>query len=98
MDYKLLVNTAVLAGETMLKNGAETYRVEDTIRHILRTANVETAETIVLLTGIVVTLDDPDIDTITTMRRVKGHGTNLNRIDQVNRISRQYCSGEISLE
>ena len=31
MDYKLLMNTAILAGETMLKSGAETYRVEDTI-------------------------------------------------------------------
>ena len=30
MDYKLLMNTAMLAGKLMLENGAETYRVEDT--------------------------------------------------------------------
>ena len=35
MDYKLLMNTAVLAGVTMLKSGAETYRVEETIIRIL---------------------------------------------------------------
>ncbi len=28
MDYKLLMNTAILAGEIMLKSGAEAYRVE----------------------------------------------------------------------
>ena len=28
MNYKLLLDTAVTAGELMLENGAETYRVE----------------------------------------------------------------------
>ena len=58
MDYKLLMNTAILAGETMLKSGAETYRVEDTINRILKTSNAQTVETVVLMTGIFVTLDD----------------------------------------
>ena len=34
-DYKLLLDTAVLAGQIMLQNGAEIYRVEDTIQRIL---------------------------------------------------------------
>ena len=33
MDYMLLVDTAVLAGEIMLESGAEAYRVQDTISH-----------------------------------------------------------------
>lgn len=98
MNYKLLMNTAVLAGEIMLKSGAETYRVEDTVKHILRTAHTETADTIVLMTGFVATLDNPDMDTITIIRRVEHRGTNLNQIDRVNEVSRQYCSGNITLE
>ena len=31
MNHKLLLDTAVLAGEIMLCSGAETYRVEDTM-------------------------------------------------------------------
>ena len=31
MDDKSIANMAVLAGEIMLRSGAETYRVEDTI-------------------------------------------------------------------
>ena len=41
MDYKLLMNTAMLAGKLMLENGAETYRVEDTMHHILKTSHLE---------------------------------------------------------
>ena len=41
MDYNLLVDTAVMAGEIMLCSGAETYRVEDTMYHILKNAEVE---------------------------------------------------------
>ncbi len=98
MDYKLLMNTAILAGEIMLRSGAETYRVEDTINHILRTAHAETVETFVLTTGIFATLDNPDIEAITVIRRVESRGTNLNRIASVNAISRKFCAGEMTLE
>lgn len=98
MDYKLLMNTAVLAGVTMLKSGAETYRVEETITRILRTANAETVETVVLTTGIFVTLDNPDMENISVIKRVESRGMNLNRIERVNSISRRYCAGEIALE
>ena len=50
MNDKLLVETAVLAGEIMLVSGAEIYRVEDTINHILRKANRQISEAIVLST------------------------------------------------
>lgn len=98
MDYKLLMNTAILAGEIMLKSGAETYRVEDTINRILETSNAQTVETVVLMTGIFVTLDDAEFDPITVNKRVHARGMNLNRIDRVNTVSRSYCAGELSLQ
>lgn len=98
MDYKLVMNTAVLAGEMMLRSGAETYRVEDTINHILRTADTETVEASVMMTGIVATIGNPDMEPITVIKRVQKRGTNLNRIMRVNEISRKYCAGELTLE
>lgn len=98
MDNKLLMNTAILAGEIMLKSGAEAYRVEDTILHILNMAHVEKTDTIVLMTGIVATLDGPDMETITVIRRVESRGNNLNRIARVNDISRRFCEEKITLE
>ena len=57
MDTQLLLKTAMLAGEMMLRSGAETYRVEDTMHHILKTADhIEMAEVLVIMTGISATI------------------------------------------
>lgn len=98
MDYKLLVDTAVAAGVLMLENGAEIYRVEDTISHILRKSGLKVAQSYVVPTGIMVTLDDPAIDSLTVIRRVKERTTNLSVIDKVNSLSRKFCRDEISLK
>ena len=98
MDYKFAMKTAILAGEIMLKNGAETHRVEDTMCYILRKSNAEAVEANVTMTGLVATIEVPDSNPITVIRRVQKRGTNLNRIMEVNNISRQYCEGNISLE
>ena len=98
-DYKLLANTAMLAGEIMLCSGAETYRVEDTMYHILKTSNMESTQVIAMMTGIVVTLNDPCLEQpLTMMRRVSERSTNVSNIIKVNDISRRYCGGKISLE
>lgn len=99
MNHKLLMETALLAGEILLSSGAETYRVEDTMCHILKTSKVETIDALALMTGIVVTLNDPTMDQpISMVRTVNNRSTNMNNIIKVNEISRQYCGGKITLE
>lgn len=98
MDDKSIANMAVLAGEIMLRSGAETYRVEDTIKHILDTEGTAETESLVMLTGIIVTIDRPGQEAVTVMRRVHERGTNMHRIVEVNEISRKYCAGELSAE
>lgn len=95
---KLLVETAALAGEIMLVSGAEIKRAEVTIQHILGLAEGKHGENIVLSTGIYISLDDPDGETITLVRRVSERSTNLNRVYQANNVSRQLCSGELELK
>lgn len=98
MNDKLLVETAVLAGEIMLISGAEIYRVEDTINRILQKANRQTYEAIVLSTGIFATLNDPTIEAITVARRVTKRSTNLNRVYLVNDVSRKLCNDQMDVE
>lgn len=98
MNYKLLVDTAVLAGEIMIAGGAETYRVEDTISRILRTSKLERCEVFVVSTGIVVTLDDPSIDAISLVRKVEERTTNLGNISAVNDISRKLCNEVVTID
>lgn len=40
MQKKQILRLALYAGEIMLKNGAETYRVEDTITRICKSKNL----------------------------------------------------------
>jgi uncharacterized membrane protein YjjP (DUF1212 family) len=98
LNYHLLLDTALLAGEIMVKGGAETYRVEDTMTRILGISGFERAETLVMVTGIFVTLDDPSIEEITQVRRVTDKYANLNHVYEVNAVSRKLCSGQISIE
>ena len=97
-DYKLLIDTAALAGTIMLESGAEIYRVEETINYILKTSGLKTSEAFVVSTGIMISLDDPSIDALTVIRRVNKGATNLNVIAQVNDISRKFYMRIISLE
>lgn len=98
MNYKLLVDTAMLAGEIMLIGGAETYRVEDTMSRILKISGLEKTETFVTPTGIFLTLGDSSIDFITLVKRVDNRVTNIAHIYHTNNISRKLCCGTMSLE
>ena len=99
INQKLLMETALLAGEILLSSGAETYRVEDTMCHILKTGELETIDALALMTGIVVTLNDETMEQpITMVRSINSRSTNMNNIIKVNEISRQYCGGKITLE
>ena len=94
MDYQALMEMAALAGEIMLVSGAEVYRVEDTVSRMLRQSGLEHIEVFVLATGIFASMSDPKVPVI---RRVREHSTNLNRIYQVNNISRAFCDGRMTV-
>ena len=99
MDTQLLLKTAMLAGEIMLRSGAETYRVEDTMHHILKTADhIEMAEVLVIMTGISATIKLENEKAVTVTKRVEERDTNLKLVVDVNEISRQYCGDDLTLE
>ncbi len=98
MNYQALFNTAMLAGEIMAQSGAETYRVEDTMIRILKAYDLSTVEVYATTTGIVATLSVPSMEPITGVKRITNRSNNLSRINDVNQISRDICSGVINVE
>lgn len=98
MKDEQLMETAMLAGEIMLCSGAETYRVEDTMSHILKNADAEQKEVLVMMTGIMASLKKEGQKPSTLIKRVTDRGTNLNRVVRVNEVSRKLCSGEFAVE
>lgn len=97
MDYQALMDMAVLAGEIMLVSGAEVYRVEDTVSRMLQQSGLAHVEVFVLATGIFASISDSKVPAVTVIRRVRSHATNLNRIYQVNNISRAFCDGQLTI-
>lgn len=83
---------AILAGEIMLKNGAETSRVEQTMEHMALASGACSVQSFVIHTGVFVTMSDYNGRSLTTMRRVRDRTINLDRIAKVNELSRQLTS------
>lgn len=89
---------AILAGEIMLRNGAETSRVEETMEHIARACGAVKVESFVIPTGVFLTVTDPAGNTKTTMRRIKNRTINLDRISKVNELSRRLTAQRINYQ
>ena len=98
MDYKKIVDTAVLAGQIMLESNAEAYRIEDVLNRILDLTKFETTEALAMATALIITLDDPSISSITVLKRITVRNTNLNKISRVNTICRNLTTGVCTLD
>lgn len=91
-------NLAILAGEVLLKNGAETSRVEETMDHIARACGACSVESFVIPTGVFLTITDSVGQSLTTMRRIKERTINLDRITKVNELSRRLVDSRIDYD
>lgn len=97
-EVKQLLVLATMAGRIMLKSGAETYRVEDTIIRICKSRkNIRYADAYIVPTGIFISLEYEG-ELISYIKRVKSISINLNRISLVNEFSRQFVSSHMPLD
>lgn len=96
-DIPLLLDTVMLEGELMLSGGAEVYRVEDTMRRILKKFGYDPTYLLVITTGIYVTLNDHTGTPISVIKRIQKRSTDISRICNVNAISRDICENRVSL-
>lgn len=98
MNSEKILNFAAHTGELMLKSGAETYRVEDTITRILESHHFHSVDTFVIPTGIMVTIESETLSLSTKVVRVKNRSTRLDRVERLNQLSRDYVGGLITLD
>ncbi len=90
---------AVRLGEVMLRSGAETYRVEDTVVRILSHHHQFIhADTFVTPTVIMATVTDELNHASSTLRRIKNRSTRLDKIESLNQLSRDYIADAITFE
>lgn len=98
MKSKNILKLAVYAGEMMLMYGAETYRVEDTIRRICISGGIPFAESFVTPTGIFVSVEDANGEILSMIKRIENRSIDLNKVSLINDFSRQFAKGKISVE
>lgn len=91
MDYNLLLEMAVDLGYELAMAGAETYRVEESIRRVLLTYDLE-SEVFAIPNCIIVSIETPTGKPMTRMRRVGQHGNDLDAVEWFSSLSRAICN------
>ncbi|MCE4955856.1 threonine/serine exporter family protein [Macrococcoides caseolyticum] len=94
-DEKKVKDVAMLAGKLLLESGAETYRVEDTMTRIASHYGLHNTHSFVTPTAIIFSLNEKSS---TRLYRISNRTTDLEKISEVNEISRAITSGKVTLE
>ncbi|WP_335869562.1 threonine/serine exporter family protein [Bacillus sp. 2205SS5-2] len=92
-----VMQVCLLAGKIMLRSGAETYRVEDTMMRIATSFGMEQSHSYVTPTGIIFSIEG-DEPTKTKLIRIVARSTDLKKVTVVNGISRQIAEGGLSVK
>ncbi|MBO5372263.1 MAG: threonine/serine exporter family protein [Lachnospiraceae bacterium] len=96
-DTKEILTLAVEVGDTLLRNGGEIYRVEDTILHILNAYGIEHCDVYVLSNGIFASANEDREDGCSIVRHVPLGGVHLGKIAAINQLSREIVANKCTL-
>ena len=97
MDYYLLTDLAAQVGHGLAISGAETFRVEDTIRRILRAYGIE-CEVFAIPNCLTISFEAANGKPLTIMKRIGFHGNDLEAVEQFNALSRRICAEKPPVE
>ena len=92
MTTQRMLTLTMEIGREMLVSGAEVARVEDTITRICSAYGCSEINVFTITSSIVVTVRGADGEILTQTRRVSGYSTDLDRLDQLNGLSRRICA------
>jgi uncharacterized membrane protein YjjP (DUF1212 family) len=84
------------AGELLLRSGAETSRIEETMTRLLRHFGASEPDAVATVTAIYLSASD-GLGYQTRVRRIQGGSLNLATIDAINDLSRRAEHGDLSL-
>lgn len=90
MKLEEVLDTAISVAYHLLENGAEIYRVEQSIVYICEAYGMKEIEAFAIPSSIVVTISDGN-QFMTKSKRVVSRGTNLDKVDKLANLSRQIC-------
>ncbi|MGM0875201.1 MAG: threonine/serine exporter family protein [Bacillota bacterium] len=90
-----IIELCLLAGKIMIRSGAETYRVEDTMMRIAAAYGILHSHSYVTPTGIIFSIDS---HFPTKLVRIADRSTDLQKVAKVNSVSRLISSGDLTVK
>lgn len=91
----LVIDVLMLAGAILSQSGAEIHRVEDTMIRIAHSHGIEDANVLAIPAAIFFSIDHTNIS---RMKRIVHQNQDMQKVCQVNQISRSLVAGELTLE
>ena len=93
-----VLDLALKAGRISLSNGAEIFRVEETIEYICRHFGIEEMDAFVLSNGIFLTGYSGGQEVYARVKHVPSAGTHLGIVEAVNDLSREITAGHVTID
>ena len=91
MDYNTLLELATDMGYRLAMNGAETFRIEESVRRILAAYDID-SEVFAIPNCLTVSIETSDGRPMTRMRRIGFHGNDLDSVEKYSNLSRRICA------
>lgn len=98
LNLEIILKVIKLSAQIILENGGETYRAEESIKFICKAYGINEVEAIATPTGFYITISEDGKTNSTIVKRIRKRSINLQKINDVNNISRQISSHSITLE
>lgn len=96
-DVRQLMNMAVLAGQILVKNGAEIYRAEDTVERLCRSCDeIVRCDSYCFPTGIFLSIEYRG-ESYNIFKKVSPSSYNLDKISRVNDFSRKFVNKNLEI-
>ena len=97
-DDTSILELSFQMGETLLKNGAEISRVQETMERVARAYHAEEFNVYVLTNAIFATGVEQGVERSVELKHIPSTSTHLGRISAVNQLSREIAQGQHTVE
>ena len=97
MDYEALLELSVDLAYELQYCGGETYRVEDTVTHLLGAYGLD-SEVFAIPNCIIASIETPDGRHLNRMRRSRSSSNNLEGLERYNALCRRLCQEKLPVE
>ena len=92
MDYTRIVQGILDIGESMLKSGAENFRLEDSLYRMCKAYGFVKYDVFVIPSNIQITVETENGDIITQVRHIENADIDFDQLDYMNNLCRYVCS------